>query len=136
VPSFEAFIQLVHPDDRDGIAESWVKSKAPGHSGRMDSAYRVTRPDGSIRIISDHRESFCGEFTGLLGTVQDVTERRLLEGDLRQARQTESVGRLAGGIAHDFNTGARIEGRASPRPPEDRIPMPTAFDTARGVTSC
>jgi signal transduction histidine kinase/CheY-like chemotaxis protein len=44
-----------------------------------------------------------GTIVGLSGFTFDVTERRRIEDQLRQAAKMEAVGRLASGIAHDFN---------------------------------
>ena len=44
-----------------------------------------------------------GNVTGLIGTYEDVTERKLLEQQLQHAKRLESIGTLAAGMAHEIN---------------------------------
>jgi len=44
-----------------------------------------------------------GNFKGSVAVVRDITEKKRIDAQLRQARKMESIGTMAGGIAHDFN---------------------------------
>jgi PAS domain S-box-containing protein len=86
VPSMEVFRQAVHPDDLprlDAIFES-IKAGKRGY----DWNHCVVWPDGSIHYMHGRGEAeFAadGRVRRIIGTVQDVTERRLVEEELRAA---------------------------------------------------
>ena len=89
VVTFEHFLDVVHPDDRAHLQARLAEAVARREPYRVE--YRVQRADGAQRVLLERGEPAddpVGELR-YVGTVQDVTEQRQFEGELRRALQTE-----------------------------------------------
>ncbi len=101
--SYEAWLGLVHPDDRAHViaVASSALSGTPA-----DFEYRAVRPTGEVRIIAARNRVVRdgdGKPVRLLGTSQDVTDQRAMASRLQVTDRLASLGTLAAGLAHEIN---------------------------------
>jgi PAS domain S-box-containing protein len=76
--------QCVHPEDRKVMSEGWTEAVATGST--WDQEQRLLRPDGSVRwvhtLVAPAKDAG-GQTTGFVGTIEDITPRRVTEEAMR-----------------------------------------------------
>jgi PAS domain S-box-containing protein/putative nucleotidyltransferase with HDIG domain len=86
--SYDALLQAVHPDDRDLVAQAYadsVSKRVP-----YDIVYRLLLPDGRVKYVNGRCETLFNEAgapTLTIGSVQDITTRRLAELGLQKSNR-------------------------------------------------
>jgi PAS domain S-box-containing protein len=79
-PSYERFLSLIHPDDRERISGIHQRAYATGEPYNMIE--RIVRPDGEVRYLSSNGEVIMdadGTPVRMRGTCIDITERVLAD---------------------------------------------------------
>jgi signal transduction histidine kinase len=109
-PSYAAFVDRIHPEDRVGVEEILERAARDGSDFQCD--FRIVTPDGATKYVHSlgHLGANTANNAEFVGTVMDVTERRLAEealrsalADLERASRLSTMGQLTASIAHEIN---------------------------------
>ena len=90
--SHEAFLQRVHPGDREAVDR--VIEALPNNEQPFSLVFRIVSPDGSVRVLHEQGEvslDEAGKPILVAGTSQDITERRQAEEALSRAKEEAEV---------------------------------------------
>ncbi len=96
VGTYELFLDVIHPDDRlmvqDAVHRALIDDQV------YDIEHRIVRPDGVVRVVNELgkiRRDASGKPVEMVGSVQDITERKMIEEALRHATQKAEAGNRA-----------------------------------------
>ncbi len=82
--TYEAFLQLIHPDDRAAVDNAYTASLREGRDS-YEIEHRIVRKNGEVRFVYEkcaHIRDKNGKIVQSIGMVHDITERKLSEAEL------------------------------------------------------
>jgi len=87
VTNLDGFLRTIHADDRARVRMEFERCRRDG--GNFDVEFRVTWPDGSVRWLKDQGKRLDGPdgHQFMTGAAIDITDRKRLEEELREAHQ-------------------------------------------------
>ena len=84
-PTFDEFVRFIHEQDRDAVKDAVTSALLEHKPFTLD--HRIRRPDGEIRFVQERAQALYGsddEPLRMIGTLQDVTERKQAEARVLQ----------------------------------------------------
>lgn len=95
--TYDVFLECLHPDDRERTHAVVQRTLQPEGNGEYDVEFRIRRWDGTVRwVLAKGRAFFEGAGakrvpSRFIGTVIDITERRLAEGSARMLAEASTL---------------------------------------------
>ncbi len=98
--SFEAFLEVIHPEDRDAVQAAYAQSLETGKP--YETTHRLRLPDGRIKFVLEKCETHYrpdGQAFRSVGIVQDITERKQAEAYRETGREILQILNQPGDLA-------------------------------------